>query len=164
MPTGHSYIFFLSGIHKDCDFSGHGTHFRSHRMQACSYSMRRLWIPAFLFCVPDAHSVSGYPVFSTDAVSVFSFRISFPAFPDTRIRSHLHDSLLHFLRSHLRFFFPALCSGVSYMPSITACEFVISCRSYSIPFWLLLDERVPLVWFWMGFQNLPGCTGNAETL
>ena len=88
MPTGHSYIFFLSGIHKDCDFSGHGTHFRSHRMQACSYSMRRLWIPAFLFCVPDAHSVSGYPVFSTDAVSVFSFRISFPAFPDTRIRSH----------------------------------------------------------------------------
>ena len=83
MPTGHSYIFFLSGIHKDCDFSGHGTHFRSHRMQACSYSMRRLWIPAFLFCVPDAHSVSGYPVFSTDAVSVFSFRISFPAFPTT---------------------------------------------------------------------------------
>ena len=116
MPTGHSYIFFLSGIHKDCDFSGHGTHFRSHRMQACSYSMRRLWIPAFLFCVPDAHSVSGYPVFSTDAVSVFSFRISFPAFPDTRIRSHLHGSLLHFLRSHLQFFFPALCSGVSYMP------------------------------------------------
>mgnify|MGYP000196452542 CR=1 FL=1 len=85
-------------------------------MQACSYSMRRLWIPAFLFCVPDAHSVSGYPVFSTDAVSVFSFRISFPAFPDTRIRSHLHGSLLHFLRSHLQFFFPALCSGVSYMP------------------------------------------------
>ena len=107
MPTGHSYIFFLSGIHKDCDFSGHGTHFRSHRMQACSYSMRRLWIPAFLFCVPDAHSVSGYPVFSTDAVSVFSFRISFPAFPDTRIRSHLHGSLLHFLRSHLQFFLPS---------------------------------------------------------
>ena len=103
MPTGHSYIFFLSGIHTGCDFSSHGTHFRNHRMQACSYSMRRLWIPAFLFCVPDAHSVSGYPVFSTDAVSVFSFRISFPAFPDTRIRLHLHGSLLHFLRSHLQF-------------------------------------------------------------
>ena len=45
-------------------------------MQACLYSMRRLWIPAFLFCVPDVHSVSGYPVFSTDAVFVFfSLRI-----------------------------------------------------------------------------------------
>ena len=104
MPTGHSYIFFLSGIHKDCDFSGHGTHFRSHRMQACSYSMRRLWIPAFLFCVPDAHSVSGYPVFSTDAVSVFSFRISSPASPDTRTRSHLHGFLPHILQSHLQSF------------------------------------------------------------
>ena len=47
---------------------------------------------AFLFCVPDAHSVSGYPVFSTDAVSVFSFRISFPAFPESAhgIRAGLH--------------------------------------------------------------------------
>ena len=86
-------------------------------MQACSYSMRRLWIPAFLFCVPDAHSVSGYPVFSTDAVSAFSFfRISSPAFPDIRIRSHPHGFLRHILRSHLQFFFPSLYSDVSYMP------------------------------------------------
>ena len=116
MPTGHSYIFFPSEMRRGCDFSSHAGLSLIHHTQACSYSMRRLWIPAFLFCVPDAHSVSGYPVFSTDAVSVFSFRISFPAFPDTRIRSHLHGSLLHFLRSHLQFFFPALCSGVSYMP------------------------------------------------
>ena len=92
MPTGHSYIFFLSGIHKDCDFSGHGTHFRSHRMQACSYSMRRFWIPAFLFCVPDAHSVSGYPVFSTDAVSVSFSRISFLLSSGIRKQLYLHGS------------------------------------------------------------------------
>ena len=114
--TGHSDIFCPSEMSRGCVFSIHAALFLIHHTQACSYSMRRLWIPAFLFCVPDAHSVSGYPVFSTDAVSVFSFRISFPAFPDTRIRSHLHGSLLHFLRSHLQFFFPALCSGVSYMP------------------------------------------------
>ena len=89
---------------------------RTRHMPAGWYSTLRSWIHASLSCVPDAHSVSGYPVFSTDAVSVFSFRISFPAFPDTRIRLHLHGSLLHFLRSHLQFFFPALCSGVSYMP------------------------------------------------
>ena len=116
MPTGHSYIFFLSGIHKDCDFSGHGTHFRSHRMQACSYSMRRLWIPAFLFCVPDAHSVSGYPVFSTDAASASFFRRSFPASLDTQTQSHLHDFLLHSLQSLPRFSWPVLCLDVWHRP------------------------------------------------
>ena len=116
MLTGHSYIVFLSGIRRDCDSSGHGIHFQSHRMQACSYSMHRLWIPAVLFCLPDVHNASGYPVFSTDAVSVFSFRISFPAFPDIRIRSHPHGSLLHILQSHLQSFFPVLYSGVLYMP------------------------------------------------
>ena len=117
MPTGHSYIFFLSGIHKDCDFSGHGTHFRSHRMQDCSYSMRRLWIPAFLFCVPDAHSVSGYPVFSKAAVSASYFPISFRSFPDTQIRSHLHDSPMHILQLPLRSFCLILYSDVWCMPT-----------------------------------------------
>ena len=115
MPTGHSYIFFLSGIHKDCDFSGHGRHFRSHRMQACSYSMRRLWIPASLSCVPDVHNTSGYLFFSTGAVSAFSFPISSPASPDTRTRSHLHGFLPHILQSHLQSFCPVLYSDVSYM-------------------------------------------------
>ena len=135
MLTDHSYIFFLSGIYRGCGFPGHGILFRSHRMQACLYSMRRLWIPASLFYVPDVHSVSGYPVFSTDAVSVFSFRISSPAFPDIRIRSHLHSFPLHILRSHLRSSFPALYSGVSYMPifPVTAQSRVPSGTSGSVP-------------------------------
>ncbi len=116
MLTGHNYIVFLSGKYKGCDFPGHVLPSRNHHKPVCWYSMRRLWIPASLFCVPDVHSVSGYPVFSTDAVSVFSFPVSSPAFPDIRIRSHLHGFPLHILQSHLRFSFPALYSGVSYMP------------------------------------------------
>ena len=70
--------------------------------------MRRSWIPASLSCVPDVHSVSGYPVFSTGAVSAFSFRISFPAFLQILEYDHIcMVSLLHILRSHLQFFFPA---------------------------------------------------------
>ena len=135
MPTGHSYIVFLSGIHKYCDSSGYGIHFQNHHTQACLYSMHRLWICAFLFCVPDVHNASGYPVFSTDAVSAFSFRISSPAFPDIRIRSHPHGFLRHILRSHLQFFFPSLYSDVSYMPifPVTAQSRALSGISGSVP-------------------------------
>ena len=115
MLTGHNYIVFLSGKYRGCDFPGHVLPPRNHHKPVCWYSMRRFWILASLSCVPDVHSASGYPAFSTGAVSVFSFRISSPAFPDIRIRSRLHGFPLHILQSHLRSSFQVLCSDVSYM-------------------------------------------------
>ena len=116
MLTGHNYIVFLSGKYRGCDFPSHVLPPRNHHKPVCWYSMHRSGISASLSCVPDVHSVFGYPAFSTGAVSVFSFPISSPASPDIRTRSHLHGFPLHILRSHLRSSFPALYSGVSYMP------------------------------------------------
>ena len=116
MLTGHNYIVFLSEKYRGCDFPGHVLPPRNHHKPVCWYSMHRSGIPASLFCVPDVHSVFGYPAFSTGAVSVFSFPISSPASPDTRTRSHLHGFLPHILQSHLQSFYPVLCSDVSYMP------------------------------------------------
>ena len=116
MLTGHNYIVFLSGKYRGCDFPSHVLPPRNHHKPVCWYSMRRSWIPASLSCVPDIHSTSGYPAFSTGAVSAFSFPISSPASPDTRTRSHLHGFLPHILQSHLQSFCPVLYSDVSYMP------------------------------------------------
>ena len=114
MLISHNCIFFLSETYKVCGFSGHGAPVRSHHTQVCWYSTHRFLKSSFLFCVPDTHSTSGYPAFSTGAASVSSFRISFPAFPDIRRQSHPHGLLLHMLQLPLRFFCQVLCSGVSY--------------------------------------------------
>ena len=116
MLTGHNYIVFLSGKYRGCDFPSHVLPPQNHHKPVCWYSMHRSGISASLSCVPDVHSVFGYPAFSTGAVSVFSFPISSPASPDTRTRSHLHGFLPHILQSHLQSFYPVLCSDVSYMP------------------------------------------------
>ena len=119
MLTGHNYIVFLSGKYRGCDFPGHVLPPRNHHKPVCWYSMHRSGISASLSCVPDVHSIFGYPSFSTGAASVFSFPISSPASPDTRTQSHLHGFLPHILQSHLQSFYPVLCSDVSYMPIFT---------------------------------------------
>ena len=97
MPKDHSYIFFHSGMYRDCDCPDHGQLFLTHHMQACWYSMHRSWISASLCDVPDVHIFSGYPFFSTDAASVSFFPISFLLSPDTQTRSHPHGFLPHIL-------------------------------------------------------------------
>ena len=92
MLTDHNYIVFLSETHTGCDFLNHGQPFLFHHTQACWYSMRRSLIFSSRFCVPDAHSVSGYPVFSTDAVSVSFSRISFLLSSGIRKQLYLHGS------------------------------------------------------------------------
>ncbi len=116
MLTGHNYIVFLSGKYRGCDFPGHVLPPRNHHKPVCWYSMHRSWIPASLSCVPDVHSVSGYPVFSTGAVSVFSFPISFPCISrySNTITSAWFSSA--YLTIAPAIFFPVLCSDVSYMP------------------------------------------------
>ena len=114
MLTGHNYIVFLSGKYSGCNLPSHVLPPRNHHKPVCWCSMHRSGIPASFSCVPDVHSVFGYPAFSTGAVSVFSFPISSPASPDTRTRSHLHGVLPHILQSHLQSFYPVLCSDVSY--------------------------------------------------
>ena len=103
-------------MYRGCDFGDHGIPARTHHMQACWYSMHRHGIYASLSCVPCAHTVSGYPAFSTDAASASSFRISSLAFPDAQRQSGLHGSPPHSLRLPLRSSCPVLCSGVLYKP------------------------------------------------
>lgn len=124
--TGHSDIFSLSGMYRDCGFGDHGIPARTHHMQACWYSMHRHGIYASLSGVPCVHTASGYPAFSTDAASVFSFRISSHAFPGAQRQSGLHGSPPHSLRLPLRSSFPVLYSGVLYKPI-----FPVTCRSMS---------------------------------
>ena len=107
MLTGHNYIVFLSGKYRGCDFPSHVLPPRNHHKPVCWCSMHRSGIPASFSCVPDVHSVFGYPAFSTGAVSAFSFPVSSPASLDTRTRSHLHGFLPHILRSHLQSFLPS---------------------------------------------------------
>lgn len=76
MRTGHSDIFFRSRMYRDYVFSGPARPLPNHHTQVCWYSMHRLWIYVSLSCAPDAHSVSGCPVFSTDAASASFFRTS----------------------------------------------------------------------------------------
>ena len=104
-------------MRRGCDFSSHAGLSLIHHTQACSYSMHRSWICASLSCVPDVHTVSGYPVFSKAAVSASYFPISFRSFPDTQIRSHLHDSPMHILQLPLRSFCLILYSDVWCMPT-----------------------------------------------
>ena len=78
--------------------------------------MHRSWIPASLSCVPDVHSVFGYPFFSTGAVSVFLSRYLPLHLQILEHDPHLHGFLPHILQSHLQSFYPVLCSDVSYMP------------------------------------------------
>ena len=115
MLTGHNYIVFLSGKYRGCNLPSHVLPPRNHHKPVCWCSMHRSGIPASFSCVPDVHSVFGYPAFSTGAVSAFSFPVSSPASPDTRTRSHLHSFLPHILQSHLQSFCPVLYSDVSYM-------------------------------------------------
>ena len=114
MLTGHNYIVFLSGKYRGCDLPNHVLPPRNHHKPVCWCSMHRSGRPASFSCVPDVHSVFGYPAFSTGAVSAFSFPVSSLASPDTRTRSHLHGFLPQILRSHLQSFYPVLCSDVSY--------------------------------------------------
>ena len=85
-------------------------------MQACWYSMHRPGIYASLSGVPGVHTASGYPAFSTDAASAFSFRISSHAFPGAQRQSGLHGSPPHSLRLPLRSSLPVLYSGVLHKP------------------------------------------------
>ena len=85
MLTGHNYIVFLSGKYRGCNLPSHVLPPRNHHKPVCWCSMHRSGIPASFSCVPDVHSVFGYPAFSTGAVSAFSFPVSSLASPDTRI-------------------------------------------------------------------------------
>ena len=99
MLTGHNYIVFLSGKYRGCDFPSHVLPPRNHHKPVCWYSMHRSGISASLSCVPDVHSVFGYPAFSTGAVSVFSFPVSSPA---SQILEHDHICMVFFRISYNR--------------------------------------------------------------
>ena len=114
MLISHNCIFSLSETYKDYGFLSHGAPFLSHHTPVYWYSTHRSLKPSFLFCVPDAHSTSGSPAFSTGAASVSSFRIFSPAFPDIRRQSHPHGLLLHMPQLPLQSFCLVLCSDVSY--------------------------------------------------
>ena len=101
MPKDHCYIFFHSGMYRDCDCPDHRQLFLSHHRQACWYSTHRFWICASLSGAPGARIFFGYPFFYTDAASVSFFPISFLLFPDTQKRSHPHVFLLHILVERL---------------------------------------------------------------
>ena len=78
MLTGHNYIVFLSGKYRGCDFPSHVLPPRNHHKPVCWYSMHRSGISASLSCVPDVHSVFGYPAFLHRCSFCFFFPDIFP--------------------------------------------------------------------------------------
>ena len=122
MQINHNYISFHSERYTDGDPVYHGQFFQIRQTQACSCSMHRFGKFGFLFYVPAVRIVSGYPVFSTSAVSAFSSRKVFLSFPDIRKQSHLPSFLTHTERFPLQFFCQALYSDVLHMPIFPASD------------------------------------------
>ena len=120
MQINHNDISFHSERYTDGDPVYHGQLFQIRQRQACSYSRHRFGKSVFLFYVPAVRIVSGYPVFSTSAVSAFSSRKVFLSFPDIRKQSHLPYFLMHKKRFPLQFFCQALYSDVLHMPIFPA--------------------------------------------
>lgn len=116
MRINHSCISFHSERYTDGDSLHHGQSFLIRQTQVCSYSMHKFGKSVFPFCVPAVRTVSGYPVFSTSAASVFSSRKFFLSSPDIRKQSHLPCFLMHRKRFPLQSFYQVLYSDVLHIP------------------------------------------------
>ena len=117
MQINHNYISFHSERYTDGDPVYHGQFFQIRQTQACSYSRHRFGKSVFLFYVPAVRIVSGYPVFSTSAVSAFSSRKVFLSSPDIRKQSHLPYFLMHRKRFPWQSFYQVLYLDVFICPS-----------------------------------------------